>query len=394
MSRLEQLIAELCPDGVEYKSLEDIVQFRRGSFPQPYGNSNWYGGEGSMPFVQVADVSDYGFRLNPDTKQQISKVAQPLSVFVKTGTVIVTLQGTIGRVAITQYDCYVDRTLAIFNNFKVDINKKYFAYQLKAKFNIKKETARGSTIKTITVEEFSKFTIPIPPLNVQHEVVDILDNFTKTNEDFIAELTGELKMRNKQYDYYRNLLLTFGDNVDWNTLGEVAKNLDSKRRPITKGNRKAGEYPYYGASGIVDYVSEYIFDGDYLLVSEDGANLVARVTPIAFSASGKIWVNNHAHVLEFKTYTEKKFIEYYLNMIDLGSFISTAAQPKLTQENLNKIPVPVPSLKKQEHIVNILDRYDVLCNSLINDLSAEIEARQKQYEYYRDKLLTFKEVTA
>lgn len=394
MSRLEQLIAELCPDGVEYKSLEDIVQFRRGSFPQPYGNSNWYGGEGSMPFVQVADVSDYGFRLNPDTKQQISKVAQPLSVFVKTGTVIVTLQGTIGRVAITQYDCYVDRTLAIFNNFKVDINKKYFAYQLKAKFNIKKETARGSTIKTITVEEFSKFTIPIPPLNVQHEVVDILDNFTKTNEDFIAELTGELKMRNKQYDYYRNLLLTFGDNVDWNTLGEVAKNLDSKRRPITKGNRKAGEYPYYGASGIVDYVSEYIFDGDYLLVSEDGANLVARVTPIAFSASGKIWVNNHAHVLEFKTYTERKFIEYYLNMIDLGSFISTAAQPKLTQENLNKIPVPVPSLKKQEHIVNILDRYDVLCNSLINDLSAEIEARQKQYEYYRDKLLTFKEVTA
>ncbi len=83
-----------------------------------------------------------------------------------------------------------------------------------------------------------------------------------------------------------------------------------------------------------------------LLVSEDGANLVARVTPIAFSASGKIWVNNHAHVLEFETYEDRKFIEYYLNMIDL-SRLSTAAQPKLTQENLNKIPVPAPSFEEK-----------------------------------------------
>jgi type I restriction enzyme S subunit len=94
---------------VEWKTLGEIVTFRRGSFPQPYGNSSWYDGEGSMPFVQVADVSDFGFILNKQTKQRISKLAQPKSVFVKAGTVIVTLQGTIGRVAITQYDCYVDR---------------------------------------------------------------------------------------------------------------------------------------------------------------------------------------------------------------------------------------------------------------------------------------------
>ena len=153
-------------------------------------------------------------------------------------------------------------------------------------------------------------------------------------------------------------------------------------------------YPYYGASGIVDYVSNYLFDGDYLLVSEDGANLVARVTPIAFSASGKIWVNNHAHVLMFKTYVERKFVEYYLNMIDLSRFISTAAQPKLTQDNLNKIPVPTPSLEEQERIVAILDRFDALCNDLTSGLPAEIEARRKQYEYYRDRILTFKEKVA
>ncbi|MBA1071160.1 restriction endonuclease subunit S, partial [Escherichia coli] len=126
---------------VEWKSLEDIALFRRGSFPQPYGNSEWYDGEGCMPFVQVADVADSGFTLHTKTKQQISKIAQSKSVFVEAGTIVVTLQGTIGRVAITQYDCYVDRTLAIFTNFKVKINKKYFAYQLKAKFDSEKEFA-------------------------------------------------------------------------------------------------------------------------------------------------------------------------------------------------------------------------------------------------------------
>jgi len=173
------------------------------------------------------------------------------------------------------------------------------------------------------------------------------------------------------------------------TLGEIARNLDSKRKPVTKGARTSGEYPYYGASGIVDYVSDYIFDGDFLLVSEDGANLLARNTPIAFSASGKIWVNNHAHVLQFETYTERIFVEFYINSIDLSRYISTAAQPKLNQENLNKIPIPVPSLDEQERIVSILDRFDALTTDISSGLPAEIAARQKQYEYYRDKLLTF-----
>jgi len=160
---------------------------------------------------------------------------------------------------------------------------------------------------------------------------------------------------------------------------------------VTKGNRESGEYPYYGASGIVDYVSDYIFDGDYLLVSEDGANLLARSTPIAFSISGKNWVNNHAHVLKFDTYEMRKFVEIYLNSIDLSKYISGGAQPKLNQENLNKIPIPVPCFDRVKQIVDILVRFDTLCSSISDGLPAEIEARQKQYEYYRDKLLTFKE---
>ena len=178
------------------------------------------------------------------------------------------------------------------------------------------------------------------------------------------------------------------------SLEDISENCDNKRKPVTSGNRESGEYPYYGASGIVDYVNDYIFDGDYLLVSEDGANLLARNTPIAFSTSGKNWVNNHAHILKFKTYETRKFVEYYLNSIDLTTFISGGAQPKLNQKNLNKIPIPIPSQEKQKDIVAILDRFDTLCNDLTTGLPAEIETRQKQYEYYRDKLLTFKELGA
>ena len=127
-----------------------------------------------------------------------------------------------------------------------------------------------------------------------------------------------------------------------------------------------------------------------MLVSEDGANLVARSTPIAFSAKGKIWVNNHAHVLQFETYVERRFVEFYLNSIDLSRHISTGAQPKLNQGSLNKIPIPVPPLEEQERIVGILDRFDALTADITIGLPAEIEARRKQYEYYRNKLLTFR----
>ena len=194
---------------VEWKNLEDVASFRRGSFPQPYGNSEWYDGEGCMPFVQVADLADFGFVLHKSTKQQISKLAQPKSVYVEKGTVIVSLQGTIGRVAITQYDCYVDRTLAIFNSFKVDINKKYFAHQLKAKFDLEKEFARGSTLKTITKEEFSKFQIPIPPIEEQNRIVSLLDKFDKLTHSIKEGLPREIELRQKQYEYYRDLLLSF-----------------------------------------------------------------------------------------------------------------------------------------------------------------------------------------
>ena len=185
-------------------------------------------------------------------------------------------------------------------------------------------------------------------------------------------------------DYLQQLLNN--QPVEWKKLGEVAENMDYLRKPITSGNRVAGDYPYYGASGIVDY---YIFDGDFLLVSEDGANLVARKTPIAFSISGKNWVNNHAHVLKFNTYIERKFVEYYLNNLDISEYVSGAAQPKLNQNNLNRIPIPIPPLSVQSRIVEILDKFTAMEAELEQQLQAELELRKKQYQHYREQLLNF-----
>lgn len=278
-----------------------------------------------------------------------------------------------------------DNRIASSNNTDILLNK-YLFYWLQTQSMVIDGFYRGSGIQHPNMAAVLDMNIPIPPLPVQKEIVRILDSFTKLT----AELTAELTARKKQYNYYREQLLSFEEGeVEWKMLGDLCENLDSLRKPVTSGLREAGGIPYYGASGIVDYVKDYIFDGDFLLVSEDGANLLARNTPIAFSISGKTWVNNHAHVLKFNTYEERRYIEYYLNRIDLTPYISGAAQPKLNQKNLNGIIIPIPSLEEQSRIVSILDKFDTLTNSISEGLPKEIELRKKQYEYYRDLLLTF-----
>ena len=291
-----------------------------------------------------------------------------------------------------------------------------FLYHLLTNMNLNQYKSAGAQ-PGLAVKNIAELVAPVPPLNVQNRIVNVLDNFEKICSDLNIGLPAEIEARQKQYEYYRDKLLTFAETGNTIlsraeqsralikllqyvfgyavvTLEDIAENCDSMRKPVTSGKREAGEYPYYGASGIVDYVKGYIFDGDYLLVSEDGANLLARSTPIAFSISGKNWVNNHAHVLKFDCYETRRFVEFYLNSIDLAPYISGGAQPKLNQKNLNRIEIPLPSQERQKYIVDILDRFDAICNDLTSGLPAEIEARQKQYEYYRDKLLTFKEVAA
>ncbi len=248
--------------------------------------------------------------------------------------------------------------------------------------NIKKLQSEGG-VPTINTQKLANLLIPIPSLQEQERIVGILDTFTAS----IDNLKEQIAQRRKQYEHYRDQLLDIEGKpgVEMKTLGEICNNLDYKRKPITSSKRVAGIYPYYGASGIVDYVESYIFEGDYLLVSEDGANLLMRTTPIAFSIKGKNWVNNHAHVLEFDNKATQKYVEIYLNMIDLSPWINGAAQPKLNQANLNIIEIPIPPLSEQQRIVSILDTFE----ASIANLEAQLAERQKQYEYYGNKLLSF-----
>ncbi|WP_423750378.1 restriction endonuclease subunit S [Helicobacter pylori] len=275
---------------------------------------------------------------------------------------------------------------------------------------------RGS-IPALNKADIETLTIPIPPLEIQQEIVKILDAFTELN----TELNTELKARKKQYEYYQNMLLDFNDinqnhkdakmsaktypkrlktllqtlapkGVEFRKLGEVCEILDNRRIPIAKNKRNPGIYPYYGANGIQDYIDSYIFDGDFVLVGEDGSVINKDNTPVVNWASGKIWVNNHAHVLQTKNELKLKFLYFYLQTIDV-SYCVAGTPPKINQENLKKITIPIPPLEIQQEIVKILDQFSLLTTDLLAGIPAEIKARKKQYEYYREKLLTFKPLT-
>ena len=160
-------------DAWEQCKLGEHASYRRGSFPQPYGRKEWYDGEGAMPFVQVIDVTD-NMKLADDTKQKISQLAQPMSVFAGKGQVLVTLQGSIGRVAVAQYGAFVDRTVLIFEKYKSQTDTDFWAYVIKQKFVEEARRAPGGTIKTITKEALSDFDIMLPNYDEQVKIGQFL----------------------------------------------------------------------------------------------------------------------------------------------------------------------------------------------------------------------------
>lgn len=179
-------------DDWEGRKLENSADYIRGSFPQPYGNKEWYGGTNAKPFVQVVDVNT-NMRLNKKTKEQISVLAQSKSRFVPSGTIVVTLQGSIGRVAITQYDSYVDRTLLIFTKYKVPVDKYFWAYSIQNIFRIEKQKAPGGTIKTITKRALSSFEVSLPVQEEQKKIGTLLKNI----DDIITSQQEEVSKLKK-----------------------------------------------------------------------------------------------------------------------------------------------------------------------------------------------------
>jgi len=218
-------------------------------------------------------------------------------------------------------------------------------------------TCSGARMPRADMNEVLEFEIQLPPLPEQRRIVGVLDEALAGIA--AAKAHAERNRQNARALFESHLHAVFshpGHGWTETTVDRLSTNLDSQRIPITKSDRKSGEYPYYGASGIVDYVADYIFDGDVLLVSEDGANLLMRSSPIAFSVSGKFWVNNHAHILKFAHMATQRFVEFYLESIKLDEFLTGAAQPKLNQKALNSIPIPIPkSVETQASIVRQLD---------------------------------------
>ena len=170
--------------------------------------------------------------------------------------------------------------------------------------------------------------------------------------------------------------------VEWKKLGEVCEVLDSQRKPVSKGNRSQGEYPYYGANGIQDYVDGYLFDGTYLLLGEDGSVINSDNSPMLHWATGKIWVNNHAHILQENDNALLRYLYYTLQCTDVSDIVR-GMPPKINQANMRNIIIPIPSLEEQTRIVGILDTF----TSAIDNLKEQIAERRKQYEYYCDQLL-------
>ena len=250
-------------------------------------------------------------------------------------------------------------------------NPKYLAYALSTPDAIRQKGIGKTKLKVVhtNAPALKAISIPLAPLSEQQSIVDYLDSaFAKIDA---MKANAEKRLNEAQALFQASLKKMLEPKEGWEekTLPDISENLDSKRKPVTKGKREAGIYPYYGASGIVDYVSDYIIDDDILLISEDGANLVARSTPIAFSVSGKVWVNNHAHILKFQNIYTQYFVEYYFASIKIDEYVTGAAQPKFSQKNMNKLPIWIPSLSEQQSIVATLD-----------SLKSKVDRLQANYE--------------
>ena len=310
----------------------------------------------------------------------------------KENTITISQGGSAGYVNFIETKFWLGaHAFAVVPNDKV--SKKYIYHFLKENQYKLENKKVGATIPNISKNDVQNFLISLPPLKKQAEIAETLDKFTELTE----ELTEELTAREAQYEYYRNMLLSQewiereeGKEVEWKRLEEICKILDSKRKPITRKNRIEGIYPYYGANGIKSFIKDYIFDETLILMGEDGSVMDKNKNPVLhWIDNQKIWVNNHAHVLgQSKNKYNLKYIYYFLSTIDVSKIVK-GLPLKLNQSNLRKIKILIPSFKTQQKIVDFLDNFEALVKDIKQGLPKEIELRQKQYKYYREKLLTF-----
>lgn len=339
---------------------ETIFKVESGGTPKSDVAEYWGGG---IPWATLVDLPASNFITEiSGTVRTISDVGLKGSSakMLPANSVLVSSRATIGRIAINRVPLATNQG---FKNIVItDATRalpEYVALAVTRLVPTMQSWATGGTFAEISKTKFCELEIPLPPFEVQREIVTEVEGYQRVIDGARAVL-----------DNYRPHIPV---DPEWpvEEIGAFSENLDARRIPITKSDRQPGPYPYYGASGIVDSVADFIFDENILLVSEDGANLLARSTPIAFSVSGKCWVNNHAHVLRFEDIATQKYLEVYLNSISIEAYVTGSAQPKLNQKALKEIKVPLPPLEIQREIV------------------ADIEAEQAAVNGNRDLIVRF-----
>lgn len=369
MSKLEELIREFCPDGVEFKPIKEVYQRLKGT---PITAAK-------MKEIQNDD-GDVRIFAGGKTVIDTFEGNIPNANITRVPAVLVQSRGVIDAIYYERPFTFKNEMWAYTHQEKTSV--KYLYYVLKNNMEKFREAASGmGSLPQISLKVTEDFTIPIPPLPVQCEIVRILDSFTELTAKLTAELTAELTARKKQYKYYSEYLLK---NVSKNSVNmQLCDIYDFK---YGKGNnipKEGGAYPVYGGNGIVGYHNEYNSE-DTPVIGHIGA-----YAGLVQWAKGKHFVTYNGVICRHKNKDVNKKFAYYLLLSQ--DFLSSqkGAQPFVSYDALKKPFVKIPPLAEQERIVSILDRFDTFCNDLTSGLPAEIEARQKQYEYYRDKLLTF-----
>lgn len=348
---------------------------------QPISNKNH---DSDLPILAITQDSGAIPRELIDYTVIASKNSVKNYKIVEKGDFIISLRSFQGGIEYSSYRGICSPAYIILRK-RVELERDFYKYYFKTPLYIQELNRNLEGIrdgKMVSYSQFSEIYLPFPPLPEQQKIADCLSSL----DDLLAAHNEKLELlKGHKKGLMQNLFPQEGERVpkfrfpefendgEWEEkkLGEVGENLDSRRVPITSTVREKGDIPYYGASGIIDFVKDHIFDEELLLISEDGANLIARTYPIAFTISGKTWVNNHAHVLRFNCWATQVLVENYLNSRSIEDFLTGMAQPKLNRSKLDIIPISLPnSLDEQQKIASCLSAVD----DLIKAETGKIEA--------------------
>ncbi|MFZ7331518.1 restriction endonuclease subunit S [Avibacterium avium] len=389
---------------VEWKTLGEVFNLKNGYTPSKSKKEYWE--NGTIPWFRMEDIRENGRVLN-SALQKVSMAGVKGGKLFPANSIMLSTTATIGEHALIQTDYLSNQQLTNFTIkevYKDILDIKFCFYYFFIIGQDIKMMVGNANLPIVSIEKLKKFKIPIPPLAVQKEIARILDAFTAIT----SELTSELTLRQKQYQHYRDKLLTFGDEVEWKTIEEIF-NLKNGYTPSKSKKEywENGTIPWFRMEDIRE--NGRVLDSSLQKVSEAGvkggklfpANSIIVATSATIGEHALITVpflaNQRFTVLtlkdEFKEMFSIKFIFYYCFLLDEWCKKNTTKSSfsSVDMAGFKNFPVPIPPIEEQKRIAGILDKFHTLTSSLSDGLPKEIELRQKQYEYYRDLLLNFKQ---